>query len=114
MKKINLASVILGLVERCDGYRILGMFPSHGKSHFMMYEALMEGLARMGHQINVVSTFPQKTPYPNYTDLIHLPLVMSEFVNNVPYQKMQKNNSSILSNILEYGKKIFHPTETLR
>ena len=93
MKQIILASVILGLVALspriCDGYRILGMFPLHAKSHFVMFEALMKGLAQKGHQIDVVSTFPQKTPFPNYTDLIDLPLVMPAFVNNMPYEKFR-------------------------
>ena len=92
MKQIILVLVILGLValslKVCDGYRILGIFPLNVKSHFAMYEALMKSLARKGHQIDVVSTFPQKTPYPNYTDLIDLPLVLPEFVNNFPYERM--------------------------
>ncbi|EFN60313.1 UDP-glucuronosyltransferase 2B15 [Camponotus floridanus] len=72
----------------CHGYRLLGLFPFHGKSHFVMFEQLMKGLARKGHQIDVISTFPLKKPYPNYTDIVKLtpPHV---FVNNVSYEFMQ-------------------------
>lgn len=72
----------------CHGYRLLGLFPFHGKSHFVMFEQLMKGLARKGHQIDVISTFPLKKPYPNYTDIIKLtpPHV---FVNNMSYEFMQ-------------------------
>lgn len=93
MKSIVLASVLFGLTamspESCEGYRILGMFPLHAKSHHMMFDALMKGLARKGHQVDVVSPFPQKKPYPNLTDIIVLPLYMPRFVNNMTYDSFR-------------------------
>ncbi|XP_017891750.1 uncharacterized protein LOC108631986, partial [Ceratina calcarata] len=70
-----------------DGYRILGMFPYNGKSHFIMFEHLMKALARKGHQVDVISTFPLKKPYPNYNDLIVLPTAR-DFMNNMTYDEM--------------------------
>jgi glucuronosyltransferase len=35
----------------------------------MMSEVLMKGLASRGHEVVVISPFPQKTPIPNYTDI---------------------------------------------
>lgn len=57
--------IIVGIIlqntfKGCDGYRILGIFPLNGRSHMMMFEQLMKGLAKRGHQVDVVSTFPQK------------------------------------------------------
>jgi glucuronosyltransferase len=72
----------------CHGYRLLGLFPFHGRSHFIVFEQLMKGLARKGHQIDVVSTFPLKKPYPNYTDIVTLP-IDEHLMNNVTYEFMQ-------------------------
>lgn len=76
----------------CYGYRILGVFPFNGKSHFMMFEQLMKILAKKGHQVDVISTFPLKKPYPNYTDLIVLP-VSSSWINNLTFDEIQNSFS---------------------
>lgn len=73
----------------CHGYRLLGLFPFQGKSHFVMFEHLMKGLARKGHQIDVVSKFPLKKPYPNYTDIVALPMPVL-LVNNITFEFMQQ------------------------
>lgn len=72
----------------CHGYRLLGLFPFQGKSHFVMFEQLMKGLARKGHQIDVVSKFPLKKPYPNYTDIVKLPTDI-HLVNNMTFEFMK-------------------------
>src|SRR5436190_23597370 len=72
----------------CHGYRLLGIFPYHAKSHFVMFEALMKGLAKKGHQVDVISTFPLKKPYPNYNDVVKLEAPMA-FVNNMSYEFAQ-------------------------
>ncbi|KAJ4434824.1 hypothetical protein ANN_23395 [Periplaneta americana] len=52
-----------------DSARILGLFQFNGKSHFVMFEALLKGLASRGHDVVVVSHFPQESKVPNYTDI---------------------------------------------
>nr|XP_033334732.1 uncharacterized protein LOC117225344 [Megalopta genalis] len=77
----------LTILSACHGYRILGLFPLNGKSHFMMFERLMKVLAKKGHQVDVVSTFPLKKPFRNYNDA----LVVSaprQFINNITYLDM--------------------------
>ncbi|XP_011881506.1 PREDICTED: UDP-glucuronosyltransferase 2B31-like [Vollenhovia emeryi] len=73
----------------CHGYRLLGLFPFQGKSHFVMFEQLLKGLARKGHQIDVVSKFPLKKPYPNYTDIVTLPMPI-KLVNNMTFDIMRQ------------------------
>lgn len=82
-----LSSVVLLLLclSGCNSYRFLGIFPFHGKSHFIMPEALMKGLAKKGHQVDVISTFPQKKPYPNYTDIVKLQAPV-QLKNNMSYE----------------------------
>ncbi|EZA59830.1 UDP-glucuronosyltransferase 2B15 [Ooceraea biroi] len=52
-----------------------------------MLESLMKGLANKGHQIDVISPYPQKKPYPNYTDIAKW--ATEEYVNNVTYEFVQ-------------------------
>jgi glucuronosyltransferase len=53
-----------------DGAKILGMFPIPAKSHLIVDKALMLELARRGHEITMVSGFPENKPVPNYTDIV--------------------------------------------
>lgn len=52
-----------------------------------MFEALMKGLAKKGHRVDVVSSFPLKKPFANYTDILTLPSSM-QLVNNISYNQM--------------------------
>jgi glucuronosyltransferase len=49
--------------------KILALFPYIGKSHFDVFEPFVRELAARGHQVVVVSHFPQKHPVTNYTDI---------------------------------------------
>ncbi|XP_063220952.1 UDP-glycosyltransferase UGT5-like [Bacillus rossius redtenbacheri] len=51
------------------GYRILGVFPHTAKSHFIMSGAIMRGLAERGHEVVVISPFPEKVAPKNYKDI---------------------------------------------
>ncbi|KAK9306717.1 hypothetical protein QLX08_002634 [Tetragonisca angustula] len=85
--KVLSVVLICTILSACHGYRILGVFPFNGKSHFMMFEHLMKSLARKGHQVDVISTFPLKKPYPNYNDMIVLP-AERQFMNNLTYNEI--------------------------
>lgn len=53
-----------------------------------MFEQLLKGLARKGHQVDVISPFPLEKSYPNYTDIVKIKAPHA-FVNNVTYEFMQ-------------------------
>lgn len=61
--------------------RVLGLFPYPGESHFHFMKPIMQELAAHGHNVTVVSHFPDPHPPPNYSDL---PLTgMSKTSNSV-------------------------------
>ncbi|XP_069682314.1 UDP-glycosyltransferase UGT5-like [Periplaneta americana] len=93
--------VLMTGIIATDAYKILCLFPHVAKSHFVMAEALMKGLAAKGHKVTVVSHFPQKTPIPNYTD-ISLIGSMPEFVNNVPLEALATGYVHTTINALAY------------
>lgn len=78
---LNTALIILVLmVTVVSPYRVLGLFPHPGISHFHFFHPIMKGLAEAGHNVDVVSHFPDKNPVKNYHDL---PLVGISSLMNV-------------------------------
>jgi hypothetical protein len=61
--------LVVVLLYGAHGARILGLFPVPGRSHFAVSATLMKELASRGHQVTVLSPFPEKSPIPNYTDI---------------------------------------------
>lgn len=60
-------------------FKILGLFPHPGNSHFAIFQPLMKELAVLGHDVTVISHFPEKNPVTNYKDL---PLTGLESLTN--------------------------------
>ncbi|XP_052132382.1 UDP-glycosyltransferase UGT5-like [Frankliniella occidentalis] len=57
-------------VDHVDAARILAVFPHTGKTHFLVFEPLLKELAARGHEMVVVSHFPQKVrPSATWTDI---------------------------------------------
>ncbi|XP_055852083.1 UDP-glycosyltransferase UGT5-like [Episyrphus balteatus] len=74
MKSIKLfwgtVLLFIAIIGGANTYKILGIFPSMLKSHFFIGSSLMKGLAEKGHQVTVISPFPQKKPLNNYHDVV--------------------------------------------
>jgi len=71
MKHTTLLLVVISscCVSLISSSRILALFPYIGKSHFDVFEPFVKELAARGHQVVVLSHFPQKYPVANYTDI---------------------------------------------
>nr|XP_040238054.2 UDP-glucosyltransferase 2-like [Anopheles coluzzii]XP_040238055.2 UDP-glucosyltransferase 2-like [Anopheles coluzzii] len=67
--KIKILLIVLAIGSSSHGYRILGLFPHPGLSHFKVFHPIMRGLANDGHHVTVLSYFPDSEPVPNYHDL---------------------------------------------
>lgn len=84
--KLLFLVVIAIFIQSNEGYRILCLLPFNGKSHFVLFEALCKGLAKRGHQIDVISHFPSKEPIANYTDIVDLSGTRQNVVNSFSVQ----------------------------
>ncbi|CAB0041466.1 unnamed protein product [Trichogramma brassicae] len=89
--------LLAATLSSSHGLRILGIFPLQGKSHFIMGEALMRGLAAKGHRVDVYSHFPLKKPIPNYTDY-SLAGTLPALANNMSFNYMNSITGMFLSN----------------
>jgi hypothetical protein len=74
------------LVNFCHGAKILAVFPTASKSHWILGQPLMKELARAGHEVTVMSPFQAKNPPKNYRHIemrASEKLFESEFVNKI-------------------------------
>lgn len=91
---MNLLKITFCIIYFCllgclttEAYKILGLFIHPGRSHYAVFSPLMKGLALKGHNVTVVSYFPERTNLPNYTDLtFDLQLDISESFNVSRYE----------------------------
>lgn len=73
-----------------NGYRILGIFPSNVKSHFVMFEKLMNGLIKKGHSVDVISYFPLDNQRTENYKHISIRDILPAKQNNVSFQSFIK------------------------
>lgn len=64
---LTLALCIIIASSQCNGFRILGLFHVGAYSHFSFGKPLLQALSESGHDVTVVSMFPD--PSTNYTDI---------------------------------------------
>lgn len=53
------AATLLAWTTAIDSAKVLAVFPYNGHSHFIMVEPLMIALSERGHDVTVISPFPQ-------------------------------------------------------
>ncbi|XP_055537534.1 UDP-glucosyltransferase 2-like [Wyeomyia smithii] len=53
-----------------EASRILCIYPSPGRSHVMVGQALLKGLAERGHEVTMVSPFKLSKPVKNYREIL--------------------------------------------
>ncbi|XP_075217447.1 UDP-glucosyltransferase 2-like [Lycorma delicatula] len=108
MKVLQLA-VILTTYNVCSESANILAFPTFpGYSHFIIIEPLLKALASRGHNVTVVSYFPQKTPIKNYHDIdvSHtLPLVTNNVTADYSLKNF-RNSIDFMQFIYDYSYKI--------
>lgn len=68
--KVFFSAVVLSLfILQLDGFRVLGVIPFDSKSHFAIGNSILKCLHKAGHEVTVISSYPQKKPLDNYRDI---------------------------------------------
>ncbi|XP_061392912.1 UDP-glucosyltransferase 2-like [Musca vetustissima] len=87
-----------------DGAKILSIFGYPGPSQYFFISPLLKGLAKRGHEVVSISTFPQKEPVQNFRDIAVMEnsqlfeitdSYFSEFMN------LARTGETMVTNILE-------------
>ena len=97
--------LIIYFFSESDAYRILGVFPLNSRSHNNVFESAMRGLAKRGHQVEVVTHFEVKDPPKNYRTIINLSNTREKLVNNWTMEKVSSVEDSNMVNSVasEFG-----------
>lgn len=71
MFKIFLICVLTLFLTTSFAYcsRILGVFPYPSKSHHILGKCLLKALAKKGHQVTMMSPFPEEDLITNYRQI---------------------------------------------
>ena len=69
MKWLCCVFAFLALLNLIDGFKVLGILPFGTTSHFAIGNGIMKALHKAGHEVTVISPFPQKKPLDNYRDI---------------------------------------------
>lgn len=97
MKFVGLLLVAASTLCATDGANILGVFPINGRSHWVVYESLMKALAARGHNVTVITSFPQKSPVANYTE-IDVSASFPNAVSKLDFDLVMKHLTSVFTN----------------
>uniref|UniRef100_A0A1W7R8N0 UDP-glucuronosyltransferase n=1 Tax=Aedes albopictus TaxID=7160 RepID=A0A1W7R8N0_AEDAL len=60
--------------HHADSSRILAVFVFPGRSHWMMIDAILNGLLDRGHQVTCIANYPLSRKHENYTELRVAPI----------------------------------------
>lgn len=72
----------ISTITSTHSLKILGLFPNPAYSHFLVFNPIMRALSDAGHDVTVVSPFPDKDAPTNYQDLkLPSPPVLTNFLN---------------------------------
>ncbi|CAH0561508.1 unnamed protein product [Brassicogethes aeneus] len=86
--KLLVVFLVTLLTKYAENANILVLQILTTKSHHVMFERIVRGLAERGHQVDFVNHFPLKDPPPGYND-ISLKGTLETFVNNLTVDAAQ-------------------------
>lgn len=74
--KLFISSLVIAILAtisyhdaHVNAYKVLGIFHTISKSHYIVGNALMKGLAEAGHEVTIISPFREKNPPKNYKEI---------------------------------------------
>lgn len=67
------------------GFKVLAFLPFFAASHNKIGSSIARNLAEVGHDVTVLSCFPQKTPIKNYRDISTEDFLVSFFKGDKKY-----------------------------
>lgn len=82
--------------QQCYSSKILMLFPSPSRSHLIVTQAITQELARRGHSVTIVSSFPLDKPLMNHNDIFiesigdfHTGIISFRFIKTINVNYIQ-------------------------
>ncbi|XP_047517095.1 UDP-glucosyltransferase 2-like [Pieris napi] len=92
---VILIFIIITLQPSCNSLNIIGIFPYQGKSHFFVHRVYLQELVKRGHNVTVISHFPESDPPSNYHD-VSLAGSIKILEDAIPLKRSYKTISDIV------------------
>uniref|UniRef100_A0A1I8NYK7 UDP-glucuronosyltransferase n=1 Tax=Stomoxys calcitrans TaxID=35570 RepID=A0A1I8NYK7_STOCA len=106
---LRLFIVIVGFLHSSHAYHFLAVLHFSSKSHFIVGSALIKGLIDKGHEVTVISPFPQKKPIKNWHDVPVSGVL--EFMKNETDDLLNTLERSVMENVVSFHKTGLQVTE---
>lgn len=81
-----------GFLGVSNGAKILGLFPYHGLSHYMVFQPLLIELAERGHNVTVISHHPLRHNVPANFRNVDVSSAIEKYTNNVAIRSPMYGN----------------------
>ncbi|XP_052861215.1 UDP-glucosyltransferase 2-like [Anopheles cruzii] len=104
---LGVAIAVCVCITQLEAYRILCVFPSSGRSHVLVGQALLKGLAERGHEVTMVSPFKLSKPVPNYREIV----VKKVDLDSMAKDFLQKNTGNSPSTMIALFQSQFQTAE---
>lgn len=69
MKTFYFLLALIAQFTFIEGFKVLGILPFMSNSHFAIGESIVKTLHKAGHEVTVISPYPQKNVLKNFTDI---------------------------------------------
>ena len=92
MSHLQTIYVLALLLNATNGAKILGIFPIAAKSHFTCNNAIMKSLINVGHEVTVITAFPEQASSQNYTSIIDVSDKLPIFVGITKFDEFRQQN----------------------
>lgn len=102
MKLLYIICITVAVSSFVDSAKILSIFHTISKSHWILGQHLLKELAKSGHEVTVVSPFPLKNPPTNYRDIstVEVVEVYKPLMEEMMYEEMNMNLHQKMSQML--------------
>ena len=105
--------ILLQIPDNVLCARFLIILPTRVKSHFIMFEPYLNALVSRGHELVVISHFPQKEAVAHYTDIVLADSLMTpSSETGVSIEHVQSVKNPIV-NVIRLAKYGVHTCETV-
>lgn len=107
--QVFLLALLATAIQLSNSARILALFPSPLKSHFIVFEALLMELANRGHTLTVVTSHPKENVPTNYHQIdtsscLHIP---EELFTVEILHSFSENSNALLESLIDVTIDIF-------
>uniref|UniRef100_A0A182RHS4 UDP-glucuronosyltransferase n=2 Tax=Anopheles funestus TaxID=62324 RepID=A0A182RHS4_ANOFN len=89
-------AVLCCCYAQLEAYRILCIFPSSGRSHVLVGQALLKGLAERGHDVTMVSPYKLSKSVPNYREIVIQKVDLGQMTKDF----LQKNEGNSMASLV--------------